>query len=138
MASKSKTFFEIGRDAMLSVIDALDAGRPLTTRQVEVPSPPEALSAEDIIRIRAEQFGVSQDVFAKLLNVSTKTVQAWEQGRNTPTGATLRLIRLAQESPNILLKQVRVSRPRSLRHRSHAHPNPSRQREEPKQATHFR
>ena len=88
-----------------------------------------------MIRIRTARFGVSQDVFARLLNVSVKTVQAWEQGRNTPGGATLRLIRLAQETPEILLKQVRLTRRRPLRGRSVAHPSTPRGRSKQKQTT---
>ncbi|HOD82331.1 MAG TPA: helix-turn-helix domain-containing protein [Phycisphaerae bacterium] len=121
MASNDKTFYEIGLEAMNSMIEALDAGRPLTSREVEVPDAPKSLSGDEIAHIRTDQFGVSQDVFARLLNVATKTVQAWEQGRNSPTGATLRLIRIAQEDPRILLKDIRVSRPRATRGRSKPH-----------------
>ena len=43
MANQNKTFFEVVRDSMVGMIEDLKAGRPLTTRQVEVPDPPEAL-----------------------------------------------------------------------------------------------
>ncbi len=121
MAAKEKTFYEIGRDALADMIDDLEANRPLTAREVQLPEPPALLTAEEIARIRAEQFGVSQEVFARLLNVAVKTVQAWEQGRNVPTGATLRLIRLAQKDPGILLGGVRISRRRPGHRQSQPH-----------------
>ncbi len=34
----------------------------------------------------------SQPIFAMVLNVSTKTVQAWEAAERSPSGASLRLL----------------------------------------------
>jgi DNA-binding transcriptional regulator YiaG len=34
----------------------------------------------------------SQSIFAMVLNVSTKTVQAWESAERSPSGASLRLL----------------------------------------------
>ncbi len=59
----------------------------------------------DILRIR-KGFGVSQKVFARLLNVSPKTVQAWEQGTREPSDAALKLLSIAERYPDILLDIV--------------------------------
>ena len=40
---------------------------------------------------------------ARLLNASTKTVQAWEQGRRKPSEAALRLLAVAEKYPETLL-----------------------------------
>ena len=37
--------------------------------------------------------GLSQSRFAELLGVSKRTLQEWEQGRRTPTGAAKTLLR---------------------------------------------
>jgi len=45
---------------------------------------------------------MSQSVFASVLNVSLRTVQAWEQGRNRPCGPALRLLWLLEAKPDML------------------------------------
>jgi putative transcriptional regulator len=42
-------------------------------------------------------------VFARLLNVSLKTVQAWEQGIRQPGDAALKLLTIARKNPEALL-----------------------------------
>lgn len=49
-----------------------------------------------------QQTGLSQTSFAKLLGVSVRTCQEWEQGRRQPTGAAKTLIAIAQRSPEVL------------------------------------
>ena len=51
-------------------------------KEVKAPKP---LSKEDIVKLR-KKLRVSQSAFAVLLNISTKTVQKWEQGENQPNG----------------------------------------------------
>ena len=46
--------------------------------------------------------GLSQAEFAKLLGVSVRTLQEWEQGRRQPSGAAKTLIAVAERHPNIL------------------------------------
>jgi len=46
--------------------------------------------------------GLSQAAFAKLLGVSTRTLQEWEQGRKTPSGAAATLLRVAARHPEVL------------------------------------
>lgn len=79
-----------------------------TAAEAEVEPPPQYLS-ERIKEIR-ENMGLSQPVFAAALNVSTETVRAWEQRKREPDGATLRLLEVAEEHPDILLKNVQARR----------------------------
>jgi len=46
--------------------------------------------------------GLSQAKFAKLLGVSVRTLQEWEQGRRQPSGAAKTLIAVAERHPDIL------------------------------------
>ncbi len=46
--------------------------------------------------------GLAQADFAKLLGVSVRTLQDWEQGRRNPSGAAKTLIRVADLHPEIL------------------------------------
>jgi DNA-binding XRE family transcriptional regulator len=58
---------------------------------------------QDRIRALRDGLGVSQAVFADLLNVSLSTVRAWEQGQRRPHGPSLRLLEVAEEEPRALL-----------------------------------
>lgn len=46
--------------------------------------------------------GFSQDSFAKLLGISVRTLQEWEQGRRKPSGAAQTLLKIAKRHPEIL------------------------------------
>jgi putative transcriptional regulator len=46
---------------------------------------------------------LSQPQFAKLLGVSVRTLQEWEQGRKKPTGAAQTLLRVAVQTRQALL-----------------------------------
>jgi len=48
------------------------------------------------------KIGLTQSEFAKLLGVSLRTLQEWEQGRRQPSGAAKSLIAIAIKRPEIL------------------------------------
>ena len=77
---------------------------PIHVAEVRMPAAP-AYSAADVVRIR-RQFGVSQAVFAMVLNVSRATVRSWEQGLKAPSGASVRLLEIADRDPDVLLRNV--------------------------------
>lgn len=49
--------------------------------------------------------GLSQVQFAVLMGVSVRTLQQWEQGRRSPTGAAKMLLRVAEKHPEVLLEE---------------------------------
>ena len=49
-----------------------------------------------------EGTGLSQSRFAQLLGVSVRTLQEWEQGRRSPSGAARTLLMIAAKSPRAL------------------------------------
>ena len=51
---------------------------------------------------------LSQAQFARLLGVSVRTLQGWEQGRKQPSGAARTLITLAQRNPKALRDLARA------------------------------
>ena len=51
-----------------------------------------------------EGTGLSQSRFAQLLGVSVRTLQEWEQGRRTPSGAARTLLMIAAKNPGALLE----------------------------------
>ena len=78
-------------------------GRDMKVTRIQAPRPPKAMSPKDIARIR-ERLNCSQAVFAMMLNISPKTVQAWEQGSREPGDAALKLLTIAKRHPEILLE----------------------------------
>ena len=83
----------------------LSAKGELTLRTVQVPAPPPEIAAKEVSSLRAKA-GMSQAVFARVLNVSTKTVQSWEQGERKPSHAALRMLQLFRENPMFVFEIV--------------------------------
>lgn len=77
--------------------------RGLQVTKVQAPRPPKPMSPKDIARIRLK-LNCSQAVFAMMLNISPKTVQAWEQGLREPGDVALKLLSIAKKHPEILLE----------------------------------
>ena len=48
------------------------------------------------------RIGLTQSEFAHMLGVSLRTLQEWEQGRRTPSGAAKSLITIAIKKPELL------------------------------------
>lgn len=63
-------------------------------------------AAEVSVRGARAATGLSQAAFAKLLGVSVRTLQEWEQGRRAPSGAAATLLRIAERHPDALLTWV--------------------------------
>ncbi len=74
--------------------------RTLRVTEVVVPDPPQLYSADDVRRIRIN-LNMSQAGFARLLQVSSKTVQSWEQGTRRPQQSSARLLQFI-EHPDLL------------------------------------
>ena len=85
----------------------------LTLRTTVLPDRPPELSAEELtaLRVRVE---MSQAAFARLLNVSSKTVQSWELGSRKPSPSSSRLIQVIHENPALVLKAVGMHVPPKL------------------------
>lgn len=50
--------------------------------------------------------GLTQREFAKVLHVSPRTLQEWEQGRRKPSGPAKALIEIAFRHPEIILEDL--------------------------------
>jgi putative transcriptional regulator len=82
---------------LLKSVKQMRQGEAARVTRVKVPQAAEARS----------RTGLSQEQFARLLGVSARTLQDWEQGRREPTGAAKTLLRVAYEHPEVLLKLER-------------------------------
>jgi len=103
MAKKTKV--NIFGDMRESLRDALafERGKAVDLRVTEIPAAPKPMKPQEIRRVR-ENLNASQAVFASFLCVSTKAIQAWEQGIRRPQSTALRLLAIAKNNPAVLLK----------------------------------
>jgi putative transcriptional regulator len=60
---------------------------------------------EDVKAVRAS-LGASQSEFALMIGVSVATLQNWEQGRRTPDGPALALLRVAARNPKAVAEAL--------------------------------
>jgi len=57
-------------------------------------------------KVVREKTGLSQNDFAKLMKVSVKTLQNWEQRRRSPTGPAMALLKIVSRSPEVALSSL--------------------------------
>ena len=86
----SKLFDNL-KEGLEDVLEYKKGQLTLRSATIRIPEPPTVYTARDVKRIRKKK-NYSQSIFAKILNVSIKTVQAWESGERTPSHAALRLL----------------------------------------------
>jgi putative transcriptional regulator len=75
----------------------------LTLRTTDIPEEPPEIDARTLAALR-KRAGMSQAVFARMLNVSIKTLQSWEQGVRQPSDVSRRLIQVFSEHPEALCR----------------------------------
>ena len=76
---------EIG-EKVLQAIREMKAGKVVSVTRIRG-------QVNEVIAAR-EKTGLTQKEFAQALSISPRTVQEWEQGRRTPSGAAKVLIRI--------------------------------------------
>ena len=102
MAIRKVRIFDQLRESLEDVL-AFERGNPVDLRVTKIPRPPERITPRKIRAIR-NSLNASQQLFALLLNVSPKAVQSWEQGLRRPRAAALKLLAIAKEDPQLLLR----------------------------------
>jgi putative transcriptional regulator len=69
------------------------------------PSRRAVIGASGVRNIR-ERTKLSQSEFARLIGVSVKTLQNWEQDRRRPTGPAAALLRIIEHEPRLAAKAI--------------------------------
>ena len=90
----SKVYESIMAGLTEAVEDAQSKDKKLRRRVVTI-VPVKEYSASEIQAIR-KSTGLSQRLFAGYMGVSDKTVEAWEAGKNRPSGAASRLLTMME------------------------------------------
>jgi len=94
----------VAESIMRGLNEAIDyeRGNKGSARSVKLSIKPVAdFNNKDIKRIR-QKTGMSQAMFASSIGVSTKTVEAWENGRNKPEGASRRMLEIIRDEPEFV------------------------------------
>ena len=86
---KDKIFDELLES--VKEMDQIQRGKKKSSRQFVIKEP-------EVKAIR-EQTGLSQAHFARLIGVSKRTLENWEQGRRHPTGPARALLKIVESDP---------------------------------------
>jgi putative transcriptional regulator len=95
LSAKALAKYEASRnlgEELLAAVRQMKAGKAARVYHIKLP---EILEA----RMRT---GLSQQKFANVLGVSTRTLEGWEQGRRKPSGAARSLLTIAKRRPDVL------------------------------------
>jgi putative transcriptional regulator len=79
--------------------------KKLTLKTVEIADPPTFTPAA--VRHLRNRLGLSQGLFAKLLGVSRKLVEAWESGARAPSPMACRLLDAISRRPSLYVRRRR-------------------------------
>ena len=74
-------------------------------RGILKPSRATTFRPADVKSVR-EKLGASQTEFALMIGVSVATLRNWEQGRRTPNGPALALLRVAARNPRAVAEAL--------------------------------
>lgn len=82
----------------LKEASAIARGKTKPSRSYELERP-------NVKKIR-EQTGLTQGEFAKLIRVSARTLQNWEQARRAPTGPAAALLTIVARAPELAIEAL--------------------------------
>ncbi len=77
--------------ASVDEMDKIRRGKKRASRRTTV--------AELKVEVVRKQTGLSQTRFARLIGVSKRTLENWEQGRRSPTGPARALLKIVARDP---------------------------------------
>ncbi len=100
--SKAKSTGKTKAEAEAGLVQAVRDMKAGRAARVFVPDGKGGVVRSEVARARMTS-GLTQQKFASLLGVSTRTLQEWEQGRKIPSGAARTLLKIAGSNPEALL-----------------------------------
>lgn len=95
MTDKELEAFEANRDIEAEILQGIDdmlAGNVAKRTVV----------SETDVALARKKIGLTQVEFAKMLDISKRTLEAWEQGKRNPSGAAKTLIKLCIQNPQAI------------------------------------
>jgi putative transcriptional regulator len=95
---KQKDFTALLEESLTEML-AVERGQMQPTRRTVLDEASNALNTRN-------QLHLSRPKFAKMIGVSVRTLENWEQGRSKPNGAARALLRVAAYAPDVVLKAL--------------------------------
>ena len=85
-----------------AIDDSISNEKKLQRRVVSI-VPVKEYTSKEVKNIR-NSTGLSQNLFARYLGVSVKTVEAWESGKNRPSGVASRILNMMEMDSELTKK----------------------------------
>ena len=104
----NSTVYESIMAGLNEALEDAKSETPILKRHKVTVEPITLYDADAVKRIR-NTTGMSQKSFASYLGVSNKTVEAWEAGKNHPSGAASRILRMMELDKELVLRFPFVS-----------------------------
>jgi putative transcriptional regulator len=98
MTNSDMSSLELG-EKLLKSVKEMKANSVARSNKVE---------PNDVAKARLKT-GLSQSQFALALQISSRTLQEWEQGRRKPSGAAKALIQIAFRHPEIIQEELQAN-----------------------------
>ncbi len=98
-----KSVYESIMTGLAETIEDAQSSEKKLNRRVVTIIPVKEYNANEVKRIR-KATGFSQKLFASYMGVSDKTVEAWEAGKNTPSGAASRILNMMEMNSNLTIQ----------------------------------
>ncbi len=95
--------FESIMRGLIDVKAHRDGALKLKITEIDI-APLPVYDAQAVKAVRLE-LGLSQNVFAKVIGVAKKTVEAWESGRNFPNGAACRFLEVLRKDRSFIVRE---------------------------------
>jgi putative transcriptional regulator len=99
----------LGERLKKSLVEGIEFARGERDLRVTVVPPARTYTGEEVASIRTRR-NLSQAQFARLLAVSPRTLQSWEQGTRRPSKPAMRLLQVFDD-PEVFGALVRTSGP---------------------------
>lgn len=95
MTDEELDAFEATRDIGAEILEGIDHMLANNAAKRSVPV------QTDVVLAR-KKTGLTQLEFARMLDISRRTLEAWEQGKRNPSGAAKTLIKLCIQNPQAI------------------------------------
>ena len=93
-------FYDDIMESLNEALDYVDSKKDLKKNTVVI-VPVKEYTADEVKSIR-KSTGMSQKLFAKYMGVSGKTVEAWEEGVNHPSGSSSRILSMIETDKGVV------------------------------------
>ena len=98
-----KSVYESIMTGLNEALEDSKSQKPILKRHKVTIDPVKVYDAEEVKKIR-KSTGMTQKSFASYMDVSDKTVEAWEAGTNHPSGAASRLLSMMEMDKDLIVR----------------------------------